>query len=407
MEAIKDDDEFEWLDPFSESSEPKLRPPKVEPGILSIAGSRVLSEPLVAQRLITAGQGGLLLADRTEAISAAIPIWGNGLATAVATLIPSPEEGRDSDQKIRRDRRRLQEQFLSSQSKWPDLGSIGKTAFLICADHKPPEYGLPRQLYPQHLHASLVDRSSFSLLLDQLIAAVSPETRLVWEDARTALREGLTTIVYETFKNTHDHARTEFNGADVRTSIRGLFAKFYAIEELGEGNPVGETDYQTPPETYMRNLFPRQSAPGLRAKAIPTIRGFLELSVLDSGPGMAARWKGVAGDTMNPSEQLDMVLNCIRKGQSSTGSNGRGYGLWRVLQALEQLRGFMSIRTNAVHAFRQFAHTIDIGKSELPGGLFVPKERLLDWKRGVSTSPSSYPGVKGTVVSFLLPVGRA
>ena len=144
----------------------------------------------------------------------------------------------------------------------------------------------------------------------------------------------------------------------------------------------------------------------MRASSFPTISGFLELSILDSGPGMAARWLGRPVDDIDPQQQLEAVLQCFGKGRTSTTSLGRGFGLWKVLTSLKELHGFISVRTNSIHAFKQFGYTSGIGLEELPGGQRVQKEQLYDWKRGLSTTPSEYPHVRGTVISFLLPMGQ-
>ena len=109
---------------------------------------------------------------------------------------------------------------------------------------------------------------------------------------------------------------------------------------------------------------------------------------------------------LDPRLQLEAVLQCFGKGRTTTASPGRGFGLWKVLSSLIGLRGFISVRTNSIHAFRQFGYTAATGQEELPGGQRVPKEQLYDWKRGLSTEPSEYPHVQGTVISFLIPMGQ-
>lgn len=391
-----------WLDPSSDTVESQ-RPPQVNLRQLAMLSTPVLSEALVAQRLITASQAGLVLGHELDQEADALAKWGHSLSSAVAALQPPASVTYDA--KGKRERRKYQEQLLAGQLRWPDLASARNTAFLLCADHKPPEYGLPRQLYTRQRPESLLSWDSFSPLLDQLINAVSPVVAPTWVAAGSSLRESLTTIIFETFKNTHDHARDEVDGADVQTSVRAIYARFYSMDDVQGRLSTMSASGATPAERYLASFIRKTPKPGLRLLPRRSVAGFLEVSVLDSGPGMAARWWGGRADAMGRGSQLEAVLNCFQKGRSTTGSSGRGFGLWKVLLSLEQLRGFVSVRTNRIHAFRQFGYSADLSQEELSGGQRVPKEQLLDWKRGLSTAPSDYPPVKGTVVSFLLPMG--
>lgn len=354
------------------------------------------------QRVVTAGQSGLALSGAEDESS--LRKWGPFLPSAVATLQPLPAS---ADSKSRRERRKYQEVLLQEQSRWPDLASPRNTTFLLCADHKPPEYGLPRQLYVRQSPESLISRESFGPLLDRLISVVSPTEAPTWERSGPILREALTTIIFETFKNTHDHARSEANGSEVQTSVRGIYARFYAMRDIESGPLSQHLVTATPAERYLASFIQRDAKPGLRVQPRPVVAGFLEISVVDSGPGMAARWLGSPHIETGRKKQLEAVLNCFQKGKTTTGADGRGFGLWKVLMSLEQLHGFIGVRTNAIHAYRQFGYSFDLPSAEMASGARVPKETLLDWQKGLSAFPSEYPMVKGTVVSFLIPMGEA
>ncbi len=390
----------EWLNPLAD--EATVVPQRiVSRQQIEIAGRRVLGEPLTAQRIVTASRLGLELADGAEPPGGSLAGWGHSLPTAVAVLMPLAASVTESS--LKRARRKFQEQLLANQSNWPDLASVQDSAFLLCADHKPPEYGLPDQLYRQHKPEGLLPWAGVPQLLDHLTKAVSPAVAPAWIEARPALREALATIFAETFKNTHDHAREDIDGSDLETSVRAIYARFYSMQDVIASIP---DDGVTQAERYVRSFVPRTVKPGVRVPDLPAVSGFLELSILDSGPGMAARWLRRPVHDLDPREQLEAVLQCFGKGRTTTTSPGRGFGLWKVLISLIGLRGFISVRTNSIHAFRQFGHTATTGQEELPGGQRVPKEQLYDWKRGLSTVPSGYPHVQGTVISFLLPMGQ-
>lgn len=390
----------EWLNPLAD--EATFRPQLiVSRQQIEIAGRRVLGEPLTAQRIVTASRLGIKLGDGAGPLEVGLAGWGHSLPTAVAVLMPLAASITESS--LKRARRKFQEQLLANQSNWPDLASMQNSAFLLCADHKPPEYGLPDQLYRQHKPEGLLPWAGVPLLLDHLTKAVSPAVAPAWIEARPALREALATIFAETFKNTHDHAREDIDGSDLETSVRAIYARFYSMQDVISSIP---DDGVTQAERYVRSFAPRVVKPGVRVPDQPSVSGFLELSILDSGPGMAARWLRRPVHDLDPRQQLEAVLQCFGKGRTTTTSPGRGFGLWKVLISLNGLRGFISVRTNNIHAFRQFGYTSTTGQEELPGGQRVPKEQLYDWKRGLSTVPSEYPHVQGTVISFLLPMGQ-
>lgn len=393
-----------WLDPLSDTSG-IAELPRVERSQIDMAGLRVLTEPLTAQRLVTASHNGLILMDDGQSQSLLLSKWGHSLPSAVAVLMPPPEAVTDATE--RRARRKYQERLLASQIQWPDLAARD-TAFLLCADHKPPEYGLPSQLYREHRPDGLLPWDGIPSLLDQITKAVSPVLAPAWIHARSALNEALATIIAESFKNTHDHAREETNGSNVETSVRALYARYYSMSDVLHSIALVSPENITPVERYIRGFSPRSVKPGVRLPDQPSVNGFLELSVLDSGPGMAARWLNRPVQELSPKEQLAAILQCFGKGRTTTGAPGRGFGLWKVLLSLSVLRGFISVRTNNIHAYRQFGHLSKAGQEEMPGGgPLIPKEQLYDWRRELSTEPSAYPHVKGTVISFLLPMGQA
>lgn len=392
-----------WLNPLADELN-SVSPLVIHRNQLTNAGQRVLGEPLTAQRIVTASRLGLTLAGDNESSGVYLSGWGHSLPSAVAVLMPTDASVTESSAK--RARRKLQEQLLANQSNWPDLAAVRDSAFLLCADHKPPEYGLPHQLYRQHKPDGLLPWADVHELLDRLMKVVSPAVAPTWIEARSSLREALATIFAETFKNTHDHARENIDGSDLETSVRAIYARYYPMQTVLKDIAAMPGNGVTQAERYVRSFAPRTVKPGVRVPDMPAVSGFLELSILDSGPGMAARWLRRPVQDVDPRQQLEAVLQCFGKGRTTTASLGRGFGLWKVLISLIGLRGFISVRTNSIHAFRQFGYTATTGQEELPGGQRVPKEQLYDWKRGLSTDPSEYPHVQGTVISFLLPMGQ-
>lgn len=388
-----------WLDPGCDEPDEPTRA-ALDESVFRLHSSHLISESLVAQRLLLARGLGLVLGNSLQG-SAELAYWGHTFASAVAVLLPPPL---DQDAAARRARRKRQEQLLKGQARWPDLASKLDAAFLLCADSHAPEIGLPQQLYPRSPHSEVLDFDGFDSLLKTLMKVVSPSMGPAWIGSRTALSEALTTIISETFRNTHDHARQEVNRSNVRDSVRGICARFYDMKHIADLAAQGEPHTHSPALRYARNFLPRTQAPGVRPTSSVGVGGILELSVLDSGPGMAAKWLGRDVRDVPVQEQLDAVKECFEKGRTTTGTQGRGYGLAKVLLKLKELHGFMGVRSNQIHVYRQFAAQRDFASAETEDGMVMPEPVFLDWRRGVSRIPSERRPVRGTLISFLLPM---
>lgn len=362
----------------------------------------IMNEALVAQRLLTLGFNGIELKE-SDGGPTPIHSLSNGLATTVAAFLPSTLI--QGDPKTKRARRQWQEQLLRQQASWPDIGAVKNSAYILCADHKPNEYGLPSQLYTNHQLEGLATWSDFESILSQLLRTVSPVASPAWINSKSSLHESLVTLIAETFKNTHDHARQEVSGAEVETSIRGLYVRFYPLDEIAN-YPLSDKA-SSPAERFVKSFLPHSVAKGVRVQSAPSVNGVLEISILDSGPGMAAKWLGKDVTETPPKEQYEAVLQCFRKGKTSTGGIGRGFGLAKVLSSIDALKGLISIRTNCIHVYRQFRTSAEVGWEEHSDGSRSPKEQMFDWKKGWSPVPSKFENSRGTVVSFLIPMGAA
>lgn len=293
----------------------------------------------------------------------------------------------------------FREKFFSNQQHWPDL-AISESSAILCLDSYIP--GLPKQLYPKEGLDQLTDWDGFRKVIDGLIKSVASESDVKGKINDRA--DHISTIILELFKNTHDHARLSSDGKIISGSVRGLYSRFYPIEKLKSTISAKQKASLNQAERYVELLM----QPSLQSKLNTSKRdltGFLELSIFDSGPGLAAKWLGrdVAND--NPQEQLNAVMECFGKGRSSLASSVRGFGLWKVLEELKQLKGMIRVRTNRVHALRQYAMLEDRFRDIHTDGYSSPQVVMLDWRRGLTQKLSEYPTVEGTLISVLLPLG--
>lgn len=306
---------------------------------------------------------------------------------------------------------RFKDAFFKHQRSWPDL-SLRDRAALLCLDNVPEAVGLPPQLYPPPQGTRVASRDEFVHLVDQLIKAVTAEANI--RGAITKNRERLTTILHELFKNTHDHARTTVDKQPLRLSIRGPYARFYPADQLGYTAPPIQKDEHgdeilpnlNQAERFASYFIRPRTANNKRPITAPDRQflGLLELSVFDTGPGFAATYMKEAFLGSSAKEQFEAVLGCFATGKSATGDESRGYGLWKVLRDLRALKGFIRVRTNRVHVYRDFAW---YGDMFLRSDIVAPQERMMDWRRGITQKiTEGYPDMQGAHVSVLIPLGE-
>lgn len=298
----------------------------------------------------------------------------------------------------------LRERLLEKQRSWPDL-VVAPSASLICLDAYPKL--LAPQLYIQGAadkNPALIDWENYKWLLTSLIATVSGEHQI--KNQVLGRAEQICSIFYELFKNTHDHARSSIDNRMLPDSIRGIYSRYYPVESFRELTKQAEVQERSRNmlERYLANVVNRHfRKPSGRGKSEP-ISGFLEITVFDSGPGLAAKWLNQDVTELTSQEQSESVLKCFGKGFSSITDGKRGFGLWRVLQQLELIGGCIRVRTNKVHLFREFGMRLGLSTEQHEGGPTLPEQVLFDWRKGVSRSISDYADIEGTLISMMLPL---
>ncbi|WP_139143309.1 hypothetical protein [Janthinobacterium sp. HH104] len=301
--------------------------------------------------------------------------------------------------------------FFKQQRTWPDL-NVSDRASLICLDNIPHSVGLPRQLYSTATDSfKVASRDQFLHLVEHLMKAVTHEENI--RGAINGHRERLATILHELFKNTHDHARTTVDKRPLPISIRGVYSRYYSAEDLAKTVPKSKKDKNGNELPLVINQVERYASYFLRPRVgqnnrlvaveAPTFLGLLELSIFDTGPGFAATYLKDRIADSTAQDQFEAVRGCFKTGRSATEDETRGYGLWKVLRDLNDMKGFIRVRTNRVHVYRDFALYKNLFMQQ---EIVAPEERLMDWQRGITQKVTEgYPDMQGALVSVLIPLG--
>jgi hypothetical protein len=125
---------------------------------------------------------------------------------------------------------------------------------------------------------------------------------------------------------------------------------------------------------------------------------FLELSVFDSGPGLASRWLSKPlTDDVTAVDELAACFSCLRKHKTTSGASNRGLGLYDVMRTLDELHAFTRLRTGRLALFRNFVAS-PLQADEQSNG-----PTLFDW-HSASTVPTKLPQSTGTLFTMVIPL---
>jgi hypothetical protein len=266
----------------------------------------------------------------------------------------------------------------------PEVSSVGDRVFLAAIDHH-PRWRIPPCYFPT---GDVRHRDDFIALAD-LVAKKATSGR-GGSPITSDLRGPLGAILHELFKNTHEWARTDEHGVPLLRSVRGLLAQGHSWAqpealEVATGSPA---------------LTSYLSAPSIR---MPEGRWrFLELSVFDSGPGLARRWlaghPGRAADLANPTleEEYRACVECFLRWNSSTGAGHKGVGLHEVMRTLSRLGAFFRVRTGRLSLYRDFVASPYVGTVDEDCS-------LNDWTTGTDDM-TALAATEGVLYTMLIPI---
>jgi hypothetical protein len=258
------------------------------------------------------------------------------------------------------------------------LGYItGPEILLLSADSTP--FRLMPQIYHESLEFQSKVRSHPEFV--ELASAWFEKLSSVYR-RNCRLPEDLTlelgTLLYELFKNTDQWATLETDSSPIERSVRGIRAELTRLRTL-RSEALSERH-----KAYINQIESLLGEPDL-----------LEITIFDSGPGLAARSRRmVPGRDFTLEEEYEAVLERLQLRASTTSKSHRGIGLMEVMRALTRAKGFVRIRTGRLALFRDFCTSPLTSVEDL---------YLNDWISG-SLRQSDSGRVEGLLFSILVPV---
>ncbi|RAJ90845.1 hypothetical protein LX87_05474 [Larkinella arboricola] len=262
----------------------------------------------------------------------------------------------------------------------------GTSVPLYCFDHDKSDRGLSKHFYKNNRELVSEDVLGFNLYRAfQKIGFHNPSV------FRKSIKESLnsfTSIIHELFSNTHEHAKTNELGFNLYPNIRALQLKFHKkpivkyIETYNNFNGLSD---------YFKSDFKVNESGDLY---------LIEISILDSGPGLVKRYKGVSTYNMSINEEVDIIKKCLYRHTTSTSSfraETKGIGLDRVLQTIDG-RGFVRIKSGRVDIFR------DMKSKRYFHHDNASDIQIYDWQTNSDVNFTVFPPAEGTLISIFFPL---
>jgi hypothetical protein len=307
----------------------------------------------------------------------------------VGALVASDVMTRKGEKSLRVEAESLAWQRLDRMDGSVAGASRGAKAFLLCVDHK--DRGFPLLLYhtPPGARKTPKGEKDFQSLAGDLLKNTAQAFHA--DEPFEKLRFGLGTILHELFDNTDRWAKVEYDGRPLERSVRGIRFELYADRQ----NVLLSHVKDSPPLVdYLSHSEFSRASPG------DARRRFVEMSIFDSGPGLAQRnMQAAIGSETALDKEYEAVIRCLSKYTSSSFRTHRGLGLHTVMKTLTSSAGFLRIRTGRLALFRDF-----VTHPYSPDGTSVSKEPfMMDWEsRTRDTSPMQR--VEGVLLTMLIPI---
>lgn len=186
----------------------------------------------------------------------------------------------------------------------------------------------------------------------------------------------------ELFKNTQQHATSDYQGKPYTAHVEGMFVSWIQIDER-----LYASDFQG--HDRLKAFWDRElSTSG--EQIIKTTLRCLQISFFDSGPGFASRAKGQQTLNIDLDEERQALIDCLKKNVTTKDEAGAGQGLPNVLAELRNIGGLIRIRSGRQSIFNAFA----------PDANSVDLFDFQDW------GAESLGCAEGAVISILIPLRR-
>lgn len=252
----------------------------------------------------------------------------------------------------------------------------GTSSALCCFEGAKLEFLNPLYVVPQRGRSDLTtirSESDFASILPQMLNGCSADaSSALTSDQNYALAQ----LVHQLFKNADVHTAIDASGNGYDSGVRGIQVREIRITDEKMRAAFVSEDHAL--LAYLskvgrRDVARKQGSLSKSAtlEAWPSSR-FIEITVFDTGPGLALRWlarkKGITRYAeVDRAEELDAVKECFQLHATTHSTAMKGDGLPIAIGAMRELNAFMFLRTGRLALYQDFSsgsHTV-----------FAPRQR--------------------------------
>jgi hypothetical protein len=270
----------------------------------------------------------------------------------------------------------------------------GLGVFLTCLSGAKNEFLRP--LYSRPVIGAIRGIEGFSDLAKNILNTCVPNYS---ETIRETDFNSIALLIRELFENTDDHATTDEYGRKYTWASpcsRSILARRITVDSTNDNTFTRDM----PHAIFVMNtqLIKGKS---LHANSKTKKYEFIELSIVDTGLGIARRWfekaemEGSVED-LSIEKELGIVKGAFEFGASTKPLKGTGHGLTNALNSLKNLNAFLQIRTGRLCLYQDFSSKRDNSTQGKRGNIFDPKH----W---TESQPKCAPTV-GTSYSIIIPL---
>lgn len=213
----------------------------------------------------------------------------------------------------------------------------GHRVQMFAVDHSIKKYAFPLCFYSPEGSNTLRQSAFYTKLLNRILELAPPNSMINEEEIND-----LGQMIFELIENTEQHGKHEFDTGKSKKSVRGLVIDYKLINRDQSSVSIGGDD--SPITDYLESIRANNRTVHL-----------LEISVFDSGAGIAKTLEDGSVDFLNVADEVNVVKKSFVKGiTSKADSEGYGRGLFNVRNILAGKYGYISIRTGKVGLYRDF-----------------------------------------------------
>jgi hypothetical protein len=176
--------------------------------------------------------------------------------------------------------------------------------------------------------------------------------------------EVLASLVHQLFKNADAHTVTDAKGNLYDAGMRGVQVREVVIsdEDALENFVADDRALRTYVAKLGKRSLVREKGPSGQLVKLSEWESssFIEITVFDTGPGLALRWLSRSGGItsyagMSRDEELAAIVDCFQLHTTTHSTALRGDGLAIALQAMKELTAFMFLRTGRLALYQDFS----------------------------------------------------